>query len=108
LLASAPAVLVGSTVRLRIPAREVILATRAPEGVSLHNVLQGSVSAVHIEPAVDHAIVQLRVGNVRLLAEVTLDAVSALGIEEGQQLHALVKSVSIDVLAGDGAVETSS
>jgi molybdate transport system ATP-binding protein len=104
LLASAPAVLVGSTVRLRIPAREVILATRPPEGLSLHNVLQGTVSAVHVEPAVDHAIVQVAVGAVRLLAEVTLDAVSALGIVEGQRLHVLVKSVSIDVLAGDTAI----
>ena len=83
----------------------MILATRAPEGVSLHNALQGTVSAVHLEPAVDHAIVQITVGAVRLLAEVTLDAVSALGIVEGQPLHALVKSVSIDVLAGDGAVQ---
>ncbi len=105
LLAAGPAPPVGTTVRLRIPAREVILATRAPEGLSLHNALQGTVSAIHLDPTVDHAVVQVTIGAVRLLAEVTLDAITALGIVEGQQLHALVKSVSIDVLAGDGATD---
>ena len=102
LLASGPVAPVGSKVRLRIPAREVILATRAPEGLSLHNALQGTVSAVHTEPAVDHAIVQIAVGDVRLLAEVTHDAVATLGIVVGMRLHALVKSVSIDVLNAEG------
>ena len=45
LLAPAPALATGTTVRVRIPAREVILATSAPEGLSLHNVLSGTVSA---------------------------------------------------------------
>jgi molybdate transport system ATP-binding protein len=34
----------GAIVRVRIPAREVILATREPEGLSLHNVLSGTVA----------------------------------------------------------------
>ena len=59
---------------MRIPAREVILATRAPEGLSLHNVLPGTVSAIHADPAFDHVIVQIAVGGVLLLAEVTRDA----------------------------------
>jgi molybdate transport system ATP-binding protein len=96
---------VGSTVRLRVPAREVILATKAPEGLSLHNVLSGVVTAVHMDPAFDNVIVQVSVGRTRLLAEVTRDAVAALGLAAGMRIHALVKSVSIDVLAGDGAVE---
>ena len=65
----------GTTVRVRIPAREVILATQAPEGLSLHNVLCGRVSAIHTDPAFDHVIVQVAVGRVLLLAEVTQDAI---------------------------------
>ena len=84
---------------MRIPAREVILATRAPEGLSLHNVLSGTVSAIHADPAFDHVIVQIAVGGVLLLAEVTRDAVARLGIAVGMPVHALVKSVSIDLLA---------
>ena len=74
----------GTTVRVRIPAREVILATREPEGLSLHNVLSGTVSAVHADPAFDHVIVQIAVGRVLLLAEVTRDAVGRLGIGGGR------------------------
>lgn len=102
LLAGAPAPSIGARARIRIPAREIILAKKPPEGVSVHNILAGTVSAIHVSPDDDQAVVQLAVGNVRLLAEVTRDAVSALGLEPGTPLFALVKSVSIDVLAAAG------
>ena len=88
----------GTKVRLRIPAREVILATRAPEGLSLHNILAGVVSAVHQDPAFDHVIVQVAVGRALLLAEVTADALTRLQLSVGTPVHALVKSVSINLL----------
>ncbi len=97
LLASDRRVPVGTTVRVRIPAREVILATRPPEGLSLHNVLAGRVSALHTDPGIDNVIVQVAVGPLLLLAEVTKDAVDRLGLAAGTPVHALVKSVSIDV-----------
>ena len=99
LLAADRDVAMGTTVRVRIPAREVILATREPEGLSLHNVLSGTVSAIHADPAFDHVIVQIAVGRVLLLAEVTRDAIGRLGIAVGAHVHALIKSVSIDLLA---------
>jgi molybdate transport system ATP-binding protein len=88
----------GARVRVRIPAREVILAMTAPEGLSLHNVLAGTVAAVHVEPSSDHVIVQMAVGGISLLAEVTRDAVDRVGIRVGASMHALVKSVSIDLV----------
>lgn len=97
LLATEVGATVGSTVRVRIPAREVILATRAPEGLSLHNVVAGTVSAIHADPTAGHAVVQVVVGQVRLLSEVTRDAVGRLGLVVGGQVYALIKSVSIDV-----------
>jgi molybdate transport system ATP-binding protein len=99
LLAADHGATVGSAVRVRIPAREVILATSAPEGLSLHNVLSGTVSTIHTDPAFDHVIVQLSMGEVLLLAEVTKDAVARLPIAVGMHMHALVKSVSIDTRA---------
>jgi molybdate transport system ATP-binding protein len=102
LLASDRAVMPGARVRLRIPAREVILASRLPDGLSVHNTLAGTVSAVHIDPSFDHVIVQLAVGGVLLLAEVTSDAVTRLDIVPGRRLHALIKSVSVDVLTVAG------
>ncbi len=88
----------GAAVRIRIPAREVILATRPPEGVSLHNVLAGEVTDIHFEEGHDRATVQVAVGRVLLLAEVTDDAVERLRLVKGTPVHALIKSVSIDVL----------
>jgi molybdate transport system ATP-binding protein len=99
LLAADRDVAMGATVRVRIPAREVILATREPEGLSLHNVLSGGVAGIHADPAFDHVIVQIAVGRVLLLAEVTRDAIERLGIANGVRVYALIKSVSIDVLA---------
>jgi len=99
LLAVARDIAMGTTVRVRIPAREVILATRAPEGLSLHNVLPGTVSAIHAEPASDHVIVQIAVGRVLLLAEVTRDAISRMHMTVGMPVHGLIKSVSVDLLA---------
>jgi molybdate transport system ATP-binding protein len=98
LLATDRDVATGTTVRVRIPAREVILATREPEGLSLHNVLSGTVAAIHADPAFDHVIVQVAVGRVLLLAEVTRDAISRLNLAVGSHVHALIKSVSIDLL----------
>ena len=99
LLAADRSLAAGARVRLRIPAREVILSTGEPAGLSLHNALAGTVSALHADPSSDHVIVQVAIGAVRLLAEVTRDAVSSLGIRPGMRLHALVKSVSIEVLS---------
>ena len=100
LLASDPGTTAGATVRVRIPAREVILASAAPQGLSLHNVLAGVVSECHVDTALDRAIVQVRIGSLRLLAEVTLDAVQRLAIAVGTSIHVLIKSVSIEVRSG--------
>jgi molybdate transport system ATP-binding protein len=96
LLAPGRAPAAGTRVRVRVPAREVILAAAAPPGLSLHNVLRGTVTAVHLDGQ-DRAVVQLAVGSVRLLAEVTRDAIAQLGIAEGHVLHVLIKSVSLEL-----------
>jgi molybdate transport system ATP-binding protein len=90
---------IGTVVRVRIPAREVILAASHPAGLSLHNAIAGTVSAVNADPAFDHVVVQVAVGGVHLLAEVTRDAIARLDIVVGRPLFALVKSVSIDVIS---------
>jgi len=86
----------GVIVRVRIPAREVILATRAPDGLSLHNVLTGTISVIHPGEGGGHAVVQLSIGSILLLAEVTQDAIGRLGLAVGSPVYALIKSVSID------------
>jgi molybdate transport system ATP-binding protein len=99
LLAPQAGLTAGGHVRVRIPAREVILATEAPSGLSVHNVLTGTVASVTVDGGSEAAIVQLAVGRTCILAEVTRDAVSRLSITEGMQLQALIKSVSLEVLS---------
>jgi len=101
LLAPARNIAANTAVRVRIPAREIVLATTAPAGLSLHNVLAGAVMAVHIDTAFEGVIVQLAVGNSVMLAEVTRDAIGRLGIGVGQRLHVLIKSVSVELQASN-------
>ena len=103
LLAPSRGLTAGMRVRLRIPAREVILATERPVGLSLRNALTGVVSAMHSDATADYVIVQLAVGNVRLLAEVTRESVAQLGIATGMPLHALIKSMSLELLPSPSA-----
>jgi molybdate transport system ATP-binding protein len=97
LLAADRAVVEGTIVRVRIPAREVILSLTEPHGLSLHNILSGVVSALTMDDAFDAVVVQIAIGQVRLLAEITRDAVDRMGITPGMRLYALVKSVSVGV-----------
>jgi molybdate transport system ATP-binding protein len=90
---------VGAPVRIQLAAREVILASRRPEGLSLHNVVEAEVIA--IEPA-SHAalrLVHLRVGKTRVLSLVTVDAERKLELAPGKPVLALVKAVAIEAFA---------
>jgi molybdate transport system ATP-binding protein len=94
-LAPAP---LGSHLRVRIPAREIILATEAPAGISLHNILPTQVAAITEDQARHTAMVELATGPARLLARITPDAVARLGLHPGKPVLALVKSMSVDLL----------
>ena len=88
----------GTHLRVRIPAREIILATEAPAGISLHNILPTLVAAVTEDHARHTAMVELASGEARLLARVTPDAVARLALRPGKPVLALVKSMSVDVI----------
>jgi len=90
---------VGATVRIQIGAREVILASRRPEGLSLHNVLEARVVAVESGGQDALRLVHLAAGDVRLLSLVTADAVRTLGLTPGAPVLALVKAVAVDAFA---------
>jgi molybdate transport system ATP-binding protein len=88
----------GSAVRVRIPAREVILAAAAPQGISVHNVIAGTVHGIVQDPARHAAMVEVALDGAGLLARVTPDAVARLGLRQGVPVLALVKSMAIEVL----------
>jgi molybdate transport system ATP-binding protein len=85
----------GERLRLRVRAREVMLATRAPEGVSALNVMAGVVADIGAGdgPAVD---VRIDCNGEALLARLTRYSVAQLRLQPGTPVFALVKSVAFD------------
>ncbi|HEV7251541.1 MAG TPA: molybdenum ABC transporter ATP-binding protein [Mesorhizobium sp.] len=83
----------GASVRLRVRARDVMIATERPNGLSANNILAGRV--VEVEAAAGpEARVTLDCGGDRLVALVTRLSVEALGVRPGRDLFAVVKSAS--------------
>ena len=86
----------GEEVRLRIRARDVALATQKPEGISIRNILSGTVVEIIEERDTAFAETLVDVGGGRLRARITRQAVSDLGLEAGKPVFALIKSVTFD------------
>ncbi|MGH8166169.1 MAG: molybdenum ABC transporter ATP-binding protein, partial [Woeseiaceae bacterium] len=84
------------TVRLRIRARDVAIAIRRPEGLSIRNVLPGTVAAIVREPDTGIAEVLIRIRGDRIRARVTLASVEDLQLEAGMSVFALIRSVSFE------------
>jgi molybdate transport system ATP-binding protein len=86
---------VGATVRVRIRARDVLIAVSPPEGLSARNVVPAVVSDV--TPGGDGVVdVRLDVRGDALIARVTRHSVLALGIKPGQKVFAIIKAVAFD------------
>lgn len=84
--------------RARIPAREVILAARPPEGISLHNVIPGTIRRITPEDTRRSVLVEIALPSGTMVSRVTTDAVDRLGLAVAGPVLALVKSTSIEVI----------
>ncbi|MBB5514448.1 molybdate transport system ATP-binding protein [Rubricella aquisinus] len=84
----------GHALRLRIPARDVMLATQKPEGLSALNILAGHIGTITAAGAgvVD---VQVICNGVPILARITAQSAGRLGLCPGQPIYAVVKSVTL-------------
>jgi len=98
---------VGARVRLRVRARDVMLAKSAPADLSALNVLPGFVAAVgpHDGPIVE---VRVECGGEALVARLTRYSVERLGLAVGTPVFALVKSVALDRRSLSGPLQDSS
>ncbi len=85
---------VGTSLRVRIRARDVSLALAPPRGISVLNVLPGTVREIgdETESQVDLLI---DVG-VPLWARITRKSLHDLGIEVGRRVYALIKAAAVD------------
>jgi molybdate transport system ATP-binding protein len=88
----------GDGVRLRVPAREVILALDAPREISVNNIIPAVVCAMRQEAAAHAALVELDVGGGQILARITMDAAARLGLRPGVRVLAMIKAMSVELL----------
>src|SRR5690606_29901338 len=84
----------GVQVRIQLLARDVILATVRPEGLSVRNVLKGIVSRIAADDP-DTDLVHVDLGGPVVLARVTRAASAALALRIGTTAWVLVMSPSL-------------
>jgi len=85
----------GAAIRLRIRARDVMLATRRPHGLSALNVLAGKIGSISTDqgPLVD---VKIDCNGQAIVARLTRQSTHALDLSLGQDVFAVIKTVSFD------------
>ena len=81
----------GSRLRVRIRAEDIMLAREEPKAISANNVIPATVAAIGESAA--HADVQLSCG---FVARITRASAARLALAPGQQIFAIVKSVTVD------------
>ncbi|WP_417667934.1 molybdenum ABC transporter ATP-binding protein [Roseibium sp.] len=82
-------------IRLRIRARDVAIATTPPTGISIRNILSGTVREITDETG-PYTEVLCAVGDQNLRARLTRASAADLGLHPGRAVHLLIKSVAID------------
>jgi molybdate transport system ATP-binding protein len=84
----------GARVRMQLLARDLILATEPPRGLSVRNVLNGTVSQLASEE--DGAVlVTVGLDGEQVLARITQEAAVELAVRPGTPVWVLVKAVSL-------------
>jgi molybdate transport system ATP-binding protein len=94
---------IGAGLRVRIRARDVMIALQPPEGLSALNILPGTV--VELGPA-DGPIreVKLDCAGEALLARLTARSIETLALTPGRPVYAVIKSIAFDHHAFAGAL----
>jgi len=91
---SLPNARIGAALRVQLLARDIILATGPPHGLSVRNALEGTIASLTDDGNEDAVLVTVDIGGAMVLARVTREAVSALKLARGGAVWALVKAVS--------------
>ena len=85
---------IGQSVRVRVPARDVMVATQTPAGLSARNVLSGRVRAIHESGG--SALVEIESGGAVIAADLTRASARELDLAPGRPVFAIVKSIAFD------------
>jgi molybdate transport system ATP-binding protein len=84
----------GAKLRVQLLARDLIVATQAPQHLSVRNSLSGAVTAVMSDDE-DSDLIGIDIGGTIIMARVTKAATRELGLAPGLPVWALVKTVSL-------------
>jgi molybdate transport system ATP-binding protein len=90
---------IGTALRIRIRARDVAVATEEPRGLSIRNILPATIAEISPGSGPPERFLRLSIGPSTLLARVTQDSVTQLGLVPGMPVWALLKAVTFDHLA---------
>ncbi|HEY3237873.1 MAG TPA: molybdenum ABC transporter ATP-binding protein [Polyangiaceae bacterium] len=92
---------IGEAILVSVAARDIVVATERPRGISARNVLSACVAEV--EAAADYRLVHLTVaGETRVLAELTQGACSELGLAPGANVHLVMKTHALRYVSRAG------
>jgi molybdate transport system ATP-binding protein len=84
----------GQTLRVQLLARDLIVATQAPQGLSVRNSLKGVIASITADEE-DSDLIAVDIGGRLIMARVTRAATRELGLVPGLEVWALVKAVSL-------------
>jgi molybdate transport system ATP-binding protein len=85
----------GSTIRVRIRARDVIVATEQPRGLSALNILPGKITGISSGNG-HFADVAIDCNGEAVAARITRQSAEMLDLEPGKPVFAVIKSVTFD------------
>lgn len=85
----------GAPVRLRIRARDVIIATERPLGLSALNILPGRIASIN---AGEGGSMEVRIdcNGTAILSRITRQSLEMLGLSPGREVFGVIKTISFD------------
>jgi molybdate transport system ATP-binding protein len=87
---------IGTGFRIRLRARDIAVATRRPEAVSINNILPCRLDSISAGPSPHEVFLHLAIGETTLLSRTLADVVVRLGLTRGMPLFALIKAIAFD------------
>ncbi len=90
-IAAAP----GTRVRMHVRARDVMVATTKPEGLSARNTIEATIARLTQNIDGPDAELALLAGGQTIVARLTRASVAELGLREGQKVYAILKSAAV-------------
>ena len=88
---------VGEKTNIFVLARDVILASKQPDKISIRNCLSGQLVQINEYPDDFSSVVLIDIGGQSLAARITNSSLQDMSLQPGQTIFALIKTISVKV-----------